>query len=138
MDDEAALLLANTAYYEAFNNRDFNAMSRIWADEEDDVSCIHPGWPTLVGRKSVLQSWLHILRNPSQAAIECRPIKTIVSAEEGRVLCIEMVGDAALAATNWFRLIDGAWRLIHHQASPIAVPADAEPEEPAPRRRQMH
>ncbi len=135
MDDEDAILDANAAYYQAFNNHDFAAMSRIWADEEEDVSCIHPGWPTLVGRKAVLQSWFHILGNPGQASIECRPLKAIVSAEEGRVLCVEIVGDAALAATNWFRLIDGRWRLLHHQASPLAPPPPAQKEPP---KRSLH
>ena len=44
---------------------------------------------------------------------------------EGRVICIELIGGAAhaLAATNWFRRVRGVWRMIHHQASPIAVTA---------------
>jgi hypothetical protein len=29
-------------------------MNRIWADEQ--VSCVHPGWPILVGRQAVLDS----------------------------------------------------------------------------------
>jgi hypothetical protein len=34
-----------------------------------------------------------------------------------------LIGGAAhaLAATNWFRRVRGVWRMIHHQASPIAV-----------------
>ena len=27
----------------------------------------------------------------------------------------------ALAVTNWFRRVDGTWRMIHHQASPIST-----------------
>jgi hypothetical protein len=36
------------------------------------------------------------------------------------VLCIEIVEGTALAATNQFSRVDGAWRLVHHQSSPIA------------------
>jgi hypothetical protein len=43
------------------------------------------------------------------------------------VLCVEIVEAAALAATNWYRRVDGAWRMIHHQASPIAMIEDNEP-----------
>jgi hypothetical protein len=28
------------------------------------VSCVHPGWPVLVGRQTVLESWRRILGNP--------------------------------------------------------------------------
>ena len=48
MSDETAILAANAAYYGAFAAADIAAMSRVWAD--DNVSCIHPGWPALVGR----------------------------------------------------------------------------------------
>ncbi len=64
-----------------------------------------------------------------QEPIQHRDEKVLASASEARVFCIEIVGGAALAAANWFRSIDGAWRLIHHQASPIAALI----EEPAPR-----
>ncbi|WOJ90708.1 nuclear transport factor 2 family protein [Methylocapsa polymorpha] len=119
MTDKEAILAANAAYYHAFVTGDFAKMSGIWAD--DDVSCIHPGWPVLIGRSAVLDSYREILRNPMQEPIEHRDHKTLVSGSEGRVFCVEIVGGAALAATNWFRRIDGAWRMIHHQASPIAA-----------------
>jgi hypothetical protein len=36
------------------------------------------------------------------------------------VICIELIDGAPLAACNHFKRIDGAWRLVHHQSSPIA------------------
>ena len=120
MTDEDAILAANAAYYHAFATPDFAAMSRIWAD--DAVSCIHPGWPALLGREAVLESYRNILRNPNRERIEHRDDTPIVSGSEGRVLCVELVSGSAmaLAATNCFRRIDGEWRMIHHQATPIA------------------
>lgn len=131
MSDEAALLAANRAYYRAFSAGDFTAMSDIWG--EDDVSCIHPGWPALVGRQAVLASYRDILRNPQQEPIQHRNETTILAATEGRVFCVEIVGEAALVATNWFRLVDGAWRLVHHQASPLAAFSETPPQ-----RRSLH
>lgn len=128
MSDERDLLAANAAYYRAFATRDAVAMGRIWADE--GVSCVHPGWPVLIGREAILDSYRNILRNPGQEPIEHRHATAMVSGGDGRVLCVEIVGGMALAATNWFRRIDGAWRMIHHQASPIAVAV----EEPPPGR----
>ena len=111
MTDEDAILAANAAYYHAFATAGFAEMSRIWADE--DISCIHPGWLPLIGRQAVLESYRNILSDDT----------AIVSGSEGRVVCVEIVSGAAiaLAATNWFRRIDRAWRMIHHQASPIAA-----------------
>jgi hypothetical protein len=41
------------------------------------------------------------------------------------VVCIEIIeGSALLAATNVYRRAGGAWRMVHHQASPIALPAE--------------
>jgi ketosteroid isomerase-like protein len=130
MSDEAELLAANTAYYRAFSTGDFAAMSRIWA--EDGVSCVHPGWMPLVSRAAVIDSYRAILTGANRVRIAHRDDTAIVTGDEGRVLCIEIVEDTALlAATNVYRRVGGAWRMTHHQASPIAMPAeDSEPSPP--------
>jgi ketosteroid isomerase-like protein len=127
-----AILEANAAYYRAFATANFAAMSRIWADEQ--VSCVHPGWPVLVGRKAVLESWHRILGNPGAERIEFHDATAMVAGNEGRVLCVEVIGAMAFAASNWFRRIDGTWRMIHHHASPIALKADDDVPEPGSRR----
>jgi ketosteroid isomerase-like protein len=119
MTDTDALLAANAAYYRAFAAADIAGMGRVWA--EDDVTCVHPGWPVLIGHKPVLESYREILSNPNQPRIEHRNEVAIVAADDGRVHCVEFVGGVALAATNWFRRVGGEWRMIHHQASPIAA-----------------
>lgn len=131
MTDDDAILAANAAYYQAFLTGDFAKMCGIWADEQ--VSCVHPGWPVLIGRQAILESYRGILRNPHQEPIEPHNPTPLITGDDGRVFCIEIVGGMALAATNWFRRIDGAWRLIHHQASPIATELqDAEAQERPP------
>lgn len=132
MGEDDAILGANAAYYRAFATGSFAAMSRIWADEQ--VSCVHPGWPVLVGRKAVLESWHRILGNPGAERIEFHDATAMVAGDEGRVLCIEVIGAMAFAASNWFRRIDGTWRMIHHHASPIAPQADDDAPEPGSRR----
>jgi hypothetical protein len=107
MSEEAEILAANTAYYDAFATADFAAMRRIW--------------PALIGRPAILKSYRQILSNPNQDRIEPRNATVILAGEEARVLCVEFVGGAALAATNLFRRVDGVWRMTHHQASPIAA-----------------
>jgi len=119
MPDEPAILAANDAYYRAFATADFAAMSRIWAD--DNVSCIHPGWPVLIGRQAILESYREILRNPDRERIEPRNETVMVSGDEARVFCVEFVGGTALATTNLFKRVADVWRMTHHQASPIAA-----------------
>lgn len=131
MNEREAILAANASYYTAFMAGDFTTMSGIWAD--DDVSCVHPGWPVLIGRQPILESYANILRNPSQERIEHRNDTALISGNDGRVFCVEIVGGMALAVTNWFRQVDGAWRLIHHQASPIS-PMAPDPDMPPPSR----
>jgi hypothetical protein len=135
MGERDEILGANAAYYRAFATADFAAMTRIWADEQ--VSCIHPGWPVLVGRHAVLESWRNILRNPAMERIEFHDATAMVAGDEGRVLCVEIVGASPFAASNWFRRIAGAWRMIHHHASPIAVRVD-EDDAPEPRSRRLN
>jgi len=132
MSDETAILTANAAYYRAFTGADFTAMSRIWAD--DNVSCIHPGWPVLMGREAILESYREILRNPNQERIDPRNETVLTAGDEARVICVEFVGGAALAATNLFKRIDGEWRMTHHQASPIAALVEEAVSQPSSRR----
>ena len=132
MSDDDDILAANAAYYRAFTDGDFAAMSRIWAD--DNVSCIHPGWPVIIGRQEILESYREILRNPDQERIDPRNETVLAAGDEARVICVEFVGGAALAATNLFRRTGGVWRMTHHQASPIAALVEEAMSQPPSRR----
>ena len=132
MSDDEDILAANAAYYRAFTDGDFAAMSRIWAD--DNVSCIHPGWPVIIGRQEILESYSEILRNPDQERIDPRNETVLAAGDEARVICVEFVGGAALAATNLFRRTGGVWRMTHHQASPIAALVEEAMSQPPSRR----
>lgn len=112
---KSKLLEANTRFYRAFIDGDFRAMEQLWATE--DVSCIHPGWPVLVGRPAVIDSWRDILKGSDRPPVQCRGMTPMIHQNEARVLCLEIVGELALAATNQFRYVDGEWRMLHHQAS---------------------
>ena len=132
MSEQTEVLAANAAYYDAFASADFAAMSRIWAD--DNVSCIHPGWPVLIGRQPILDSYREILRNPNQDRIEPRNETVMVEGDKARVFCVEFVGGAALATTNLFSRVNGAWKMTHHQASPIAALVEEVASQPSSRR----
>ncbi len=135
MTQEQEAIAANAAFYAAISASNNNAMALIWADD-DAVSCIHPGWSALVGRAAVLGSWANIFAGPSPPEIQCLKPQAIITGAEARILCVEIVGPAVLAATNQFRLIDRRWRLVHHHAGEIAIAA-ANPAR-AERSRSVH
>ena len=111
-----ALLEANTAFYEAFAQRDVERLCGLWA-RDAEIACIHPGWPAVHGRSAVLESWRDILGgNPPEIAVT--DAHAYVYGETGFVICTELLPGGTLVATNLFVLEAGEWRLVHHQAGP--------------------
>jgi hypothetical protein len=120
---EAVILLENAAFYRAFSQGDYRAMSELWALRAP-VSCFHPMAPVLVGRSAVLASWQKILRERPQFELRCDHPLVHVLDEIAIVTCYEGNGEhpAHLAATNVFVFEDGRWRMVHHQAGPLSTP----------------
>jgi ketosteroid isomerase-like protein len=113
------VLEANEAFYRAFASRDADAMDRVWA-ERHRVACIHPGWDVLAGRKEVLASWHHILESAGAPLVSCSLAEAHVLGDAAFVTCQEILPGGHLAATNVFVREAGAWKMVHHQATPIA------------------
>jgi ketosteroid isomerase-like protein len=116
---ELEVLEANAAFYRAFTERDAGAMVRLWA-ERLPVACIHPGWDALSGRDEVLSSWERILGSEGSPEVRCTLAEAHVLGEVALVTCHEVLEGGRLAATNVYAREDGVWRLVHHQASPMA------------------
>ena len=132
MSEEAAVLFANDAFYNAFATRDLGALDEIWS-REVPVVCVHPGWAPLYGRNAVMQSRASILSAPSAPRISCRDAKAhFLSDDVCYVTCYELISEGALVATNVFVKEATGWRIIHHHASPTANPP-SEPENEARR-----
>ncbi len=130
MAREFEVLDANDAFYRAFARRDVDAMEALWA-RRAPVACVHPGWDALRGREEVMESWRAILRGAGSPEIGCSHASAQVLGEIALVICHEHVPGGPLVATNVFVREDGGWRLVHHQASPLATDAE-EPGEPDP------
>lgn len=137
MTKESKVIAANAAFYAAFATGDFASMERLWADD-DGISCIHPGWPAILGRATVIGSWRDILKNPERPQVTCAEPQAIIDGDSGRVLCIEIVDGTALAAANHFRRVGDSWRLVHHQSSPIAQIVEQTHDEPSSPSRRIH
>lgn len=118
--DSETVLFANEAFYQAFVERDIDAMDKVWSSS-DSVTCIHPGWVVLNGRERVMQSWAAIFRNDGDANVTVHAPRAYVMGDAAYVLCYEELGGTFLVATNVFVRKGSRWYLVHHQAGPSNV-----------------
>ena len=113
---------ANEAFYLAFETKDLKAMSNIWCEQGDPV-CLHPGWPTLIGREAILESWRGILTNPHQSQVSFFDARvSLINDESAAVVCYEKTDNQIMVATNVFRAEGGRPRMYIHQAGFCAHP----------------
>ncbi|HZV65893.1 MAG TPA: nuclear transport factor 2 family protein, partial [Telluria sp.] len=57
------------AFYDALNRADVEALMLLWADDEEIV-CVHPGGPRLLGHAAIQASWEAILE---RGGLQIRP-----------------------------------------------------------------
>lgn len=126
--DEVEVLAQNRAFYAAFRQRDFDSMDGLWA-QRAKVACVHPGWQPIRGREQVMASWRAILGQSSVPQIRCEDASAHVLGDTAFVLCEEVLGEGRLVATNVFIREEDDWRLVHHQAGPMAPSAAAEDDD---------
>ncbi|MFZ5654777.1 MAG: nuclear transport factor 2 family protein [Pseudomonadota bacterium] len=121
MADESLLRAANDAFYQAFRDRDREAMERLWARRRP-LLCAHPGARPLYEYRAVLDSWAGILGNPNCPRLEYRIERILHWGELALLSCYEWTRaqpDALLLATNGFVFEEGAYRMVIHQAGPV-------------------
>jgi ketosteroid isomerase-like protein len=116
---ESAVVAANAAFYDAINRRDVATLDLLWATEAP-VACIHPGWPALLGRDDVMESWRAILTSPEAPRIRCEDPVPHVVGDTAFVVCLETIAQGTLVATNVFVREHGAWKMAHHHAGPTS------------------
>lgn len=121
------LLFANDQFYLAFNNSDYHLMEALWA-RESPVFCIHPGWPALTDRESILESWERILAGNESPGIGHDNVRVFDHGHYASVVCYETVGDNRLVATNAFVEEGGEIRMVMHQAGGCAEAPEPEPQ----------
>lgn len=135
MNAEALLRFANDAFYQAFRDRELEAMDRLWA-RRLPLLCAHPGARPLYDRDAVLESWNQILGNPNCPVLECRIERIHWYGELALIAGYEWSRaqpTAVLFAMNGFQVEDGDYRLVLHQAGPVrGVVLSADPAPRAP------
>jgi ketosteroid isomerase-like protein len=153
---------ANTAFYEAMERGDFEALSALWLDPSDlgvdeeyhdpadtgVISCVHPGWPVLTGRGEVLRSYALIMANTDYIQFFLTDVHVSVTRDTALVTCTENIlsggpapeGDDELGplvgqlvvATNAFCRTPDGWKLWSHHASPVMAETDESEDDDSP------
>ncbi len=115
-----------TRFYEALQRADIEKLMAVWSDDED-IACVHPGSPRLLGAAAIRASFEAMFAN---GAIDAHPeqVRRLVTHECAVHSVLErvrvMTGDgpqsAWVVATNVY--VKGAlgWRMVSHHASPAA------------------
>lgn len=121
---------AALAFYKAFEAKDIDAMMAAWAEDED-VVCVHPGGPRLVGYDAVRASWERIFAGEGKVSFRLDQIVTLETVGLAMQSAVEHLnaGEGAQAsaiATNVFMRTPSGWRIVCHHASAAPPMAAAE------------
>ncbi len=120
------------AFYAAIARADITALMALWADD-DDIVCIHPGAPRLVGHAAIRASWEMIFE---RGGVQIRPVQLHVSLNLMVSIhnLVEEIDndlrepqDMHVLATNVYIKTAQGWRIVTHHASiaPGNIPVDS-------------
>jgi ketosteroid isomerase-like protein len=113
------------AFYAALQRGDIDRLMACWADE-DDIFCIHPGGPRVVGASAIRATFEAMFADGgSVRAWPERVRKTIAvgSCVHNVLERVEVLGatgpaNAWVIATNVYHRTALGWRMVAHHASP--------------------
>lgn len=119
---------AEAAFYEAIENADLEAMMAIWAEDED-VICVHPSGPRLVGHGAIRESWRQIFANGPKLRFQLagqQYLRGMLLSVHSVYENIVVIGESApnpIIATNIYMLTERGWRMLLHHACPAPITA---------------
>ncbi|MYM71233.1 DUF3225 domain-containing protein [Duganella sp. FT134W] len=115
-----------TAFYDALNRADLEALMALWADD-DEIVCVHPGGVRLIGHAAIRASWAAVLEHgglhimPSQLHETHTLMSSVHVVIEGATAAS---GEPAhLVATNVYAKTPKGWRIVLHHVSIAPGPA---------------
>ncbi len=111
-------------FYEALQRGDIERLMAVWSDDEE-ISCVHPGGPRVVGAGAIRSAFESIFANGAVNAHpeKVRRLQTLGCAvhsvlEQIRIMTPEGPKTAWVVATNVYLKTAQGWRLVSHHASP--------------------
>ena len=119
------VVAANQAFYDSHEQRDLDAMRRVW-DHSDGAVCVHPGWPILRTWPLIEESWRRIFEGPGRNQFILTNLSISgdgdvawVTLDENLVQGVEGSTAATIAATNIFVRFPDGWKMVLHHGSPV-------------------
>ena len=129
---------AESAFYDAFTKGDLEAMMAVWGDD-DDIYCVHPQGPRLVGVEQVRESWRQIFSGGQRLSFHLRGqhrlqgmMMSVHSVYEHVAVAGDPRSQQPVLATNVYLRTERGWRMVAHHASPAPAAAAEEPPRSAP------
>ena len=122
---------AEQQFYETLQKADLERFLAVWSDE-DDIACVHPGGPRLIGLSAIRASFGEMFNNgPVDVHAEkVHRLQTHFTAvhsvlERVQVLTEQGRQSAWVIATNVYVKTALGWRIVAHHASP-GTPREAQ------------
>jgi len=113
--------------YEALQQADIDRLMSVWADD-DEIACIHPGGPRVIGAAAIRASFEAIFANGSIPVMpeQVHRLQALGSAvhhlaERISIQTSEGPRTAWVLATNVYLKTTQGWRIVLHHASPGSV-----------------
>lgn len=115
---------AEQQFYESMQRADLERFMAVWSDD-DEIICIHPGGPRLIGVGLIRESFGAIFaKGPLEVHPEkIRRVDAHFSAVHSVIERVQVQTDAGrqtvfVLATNVYMKTALGWRLVAHHASP--------------------
>ncbi len=120
-----------TAFYDAISRADLDGVMALWAEDEEIV-CIHPNTPRLIGHAAIRASWEAIFERGSVhiKAMQLHATNTMLTSVHSVIEHLQRESDAMrdthIVATNVYLKTPRGWRIVTHHASiaPGKAPLD--------------
>lgn len=112
-------------FYEALQSADIERLMSCWAEDED-ILCIHPGGPRVVGALAIRAAFDAIFSHEGSIQVQAESVRRITSMasavhsvlERIDVMTSEGPAHAFVLATNVYHQTPQGWRMVVHHASP--------------------
>ena len=112
-------------FYEALQQGDLDRLMAAWSDD-DDIACIHPGGPRVVGPAAVRASFEALFAHGGSVSAQPERVRRLQLddvavhhvVEQVQALAADGLQSAWVVATNVYARTAQGWRMVLHHASP--------------------
>lgn len=109
------------AFYDALGRADLDALMALWADDEE-ITCIHPGAPRLIGHAAIRASWQAVFEHGGVHIhpVQLHVMQNLMAATHSvleQMRSGDITQDLHILATNVYLKTPLGWRIAVHHAS---------------------